>query len=118
MSTHKSIQIKKHPLNKKQNITNFVLQPDYYKDSKSEDKKGFDRYERIYEELNKTNGVVKDENAAMDILSIVGRRNWENDDGNGCTVHSAVYNLTDKTMLFVPNEHYTDKDAVYTFSFE
>lgn len=99
-------------------ITNFVIQPDYYNDSPSEDKKGFDRYEKIYEELNKTNGIVKDENAAMDILSIVGRRTWKNDDGNGCTVHSAVYNLTDKTMLFVPNENYTDSQAIYTFSFE
>ena len=99
-------------------ITNFVLQPDYYKDSESDDKNGADRYDRIYEELNKTNGIVKDENAAMDILAIVGRRDWNNDDGNGITVHSAVYNLTDKTMLFVPNENYTDSSAIFSFKFE
>lgn len=99
-------------------VTNFVLQPDYYKDSESDDKNGVDRYDRIYEELNKTNGVVKDENAAMDILAIVGRRDWNNDDNNGCTVHSAVYNLTDKTMLFVPNENYTDSSAIFSFKFE
>lgn len=99
-------------------ITNFIIQPGYYNDSPAEDKKGYDRYERIYEELNKTNGVVKDEEAAMDILSIVGRRSWKNDDGNGCTVHSVVYNLTDKTVMWIPNENYDDPDAVFTFSFE
>ena len=98
-------------------ITNFVLQPDYYVDSPADDKKGYDRYERIYEELFKTDGIVADENAAMDILSIVGRRSWKNDDGNGCTVHSAVYNLTDKTVTWVPNENFDDPDAVFTFGF-
>lgn len=99
-------------------ITNFVLQPGYYADSPAEDQKGLDRYERIYEELNLTGGIVADEAAAMDILGIVGRRTWKNDDGNGCTVHSAVYNLTDRTMMWVPNENYGDPAAVYTFSLE
>lgn len=99
-------------------ITNFVIQPGYYDGSAPEEKKGYDRYVRIYEELDKTNGVVKDEQAAMDVLSIVGRRTWDNDDDNGCTVHSVVYNLTDKTMLWVPNENYTDSSAVFQFSFE
>lgn len=87
-------------------ITNFVIQPDYYAGSAVQDKKGVDRYERIYEELNRTGGIVKDEKAAMDILQIVGRRNWNNDDNNGCTVHSVVYNLTNKSMLWVPNENF------------
>lgn len=99
-------------------ITNFVIQPGYYDESPAEDKKGYDRYERIYEELNKTNGIVEDEEAAMDILGIVGRRTWKNDDGNGCTVHSVVYNLTDKTMMWIPNENYDDPDAVFTFGLE
>lgn len=99
-------------------ITNFIIQPGYYDDSPVEDKKGYDRYERIYQELNKTNGVVKDEKAAMDILGIVGRRTWKNDDGNGCTVHSVVYNLTDKTMMWIPNENYDDPNAVFTFKIE
>lgn len=97
-------------------ITNFIIQPGYYADSAETEKKGYDRYERLYEELNKTNGLLADEKAAMDVLSIVGRRTWKNDDGNGCTVHSAVYNLTDKTMMWVPNENYDDPTAVYTFS--
>lgn len=99
-------------------ITNFIIQPGYYDDSPAEDKKGYDRYKRIYQELNKTNGVVKDEKAAMDILGIVGRRTWKNDDGNGCTVHSVVYNLTDKTMMWIPNENYDDPNAVFTFKIE
>ena len=99
-------------------ITNFIIQPGYYDDSPAEDKKGYDRYERIYQELNKTNGVVKDEKAAMDILGIVGSRTWKNDDGNGCTVHSVVYNLTDKTMMWIPNENYDDPNAVFTFKIE
>lgn len=97
-------------------ITNFIIQPGYYDDSEPSDKKGYDRYERIYEELNSTNGIVEDEEAAMDILEIVGRRTWNNDDGNGCTVHSVVYNLTDKTMMWVTNENYDDESAIFTFS--
>ena len=99
-------------------ITNFIIQPNYYDGSPATEKKGYDRYTRIYEELDAAGGVVKDEWAAMDILGIVGRRTWNNDDGNGCTVHSAVYNLTDRTMLWIPNENYDDPEAIFTFSFE
>lgn len=97
-------------------VTNFVLQPGYYDGVPAEEKKGADRYDRLYEELQKTDGQVADEQAAMDILQIVGRRSWNNDDGNGCTVHSAVYNLTDKSMLWVSNENYDDPTAIFTFS--
>lgn len=97
-------------------ITNFVLTPGYYDGCAPEEKRGYDRYEKIYEILSQTNGVAADENAAMDVLAAVGRRTRDNDDGNGCTVHSAVYNLTDKTMVWVPNENYTDPSAWYTFS--
>lgn len=98
-------------------VTNFIIQPGYYDASEPEDKKGYDRYERIYEELNKTNGIVKDEWGAMNILRIVGRRSWNNDDSNSCTVHSVVYNLTDKTMMWIPNENYDESDAVFKFGF-
>ena len=94
-------------------ITNFIVNPSYYDQSAPKDKKGYDRYERIYQELAATNGVVADEQAAMDILAIVGRRSWNNDDSNGCTVHSVVYNLTDKTAMWVPNENYDDPTAVF-----
>ena len=77
---------------------------------------GYDRYIRLYEELKKTEGIVKDDAAAMNLLAIVGRREWNNDDKNGCTVHSAVYNLTDKTVMWVPNEHYGDEDSTFEFN--
>ncbi len=96
-------------------ITNFIIQPGYYADSPEEDKKGYDRYEEIYKNLNAVNGIVADEQAAMDVLQTVGRRTWKNDDKNGCTVHSAVYNLTNKTVTWVPNERYGDPDSVFTF---
>ena len=99
-------------------ITNFVLQPGYYDGVPAEEKKGADRYDRLYEELQKTNALVADEQGATDILSIVGRRSWNNDDSNGCTVHSAVYNLTKKSVLWVSNENYDDPTAIYTLSLE
>ena len=94
-------------------ITNFILQPGYY--GSDAEKKGLDRYDRIYEQLSAADGVVADEKAAMDILASVGRRNWDNDDPNSITVHSVVYNLTKKTVYWVANEHYGE--AAYTFSF-
>ena len=99
-------------------ITNFVLQPEYYADSPADDKKGVDRYPRLWEELNCTNGQLADDQAAMELLRIVGRRSWDNDDANGCTVHSVVYNLTDRTMLWVSNENFDDPSAIFTFGFE
>ena len=99
-------------------ITNFIVNPGYYDQSETEDKKGYDRYARIYQELSTTNGIVANEQAAMDILATVGRRTWKNDDGNGCTVHSVVYNLTEKTMLWVSNENYDDPSAIFKMSLE
>ena len=99
-------------------ITNFVLQPGYYEGVPAENKKGADRYDRLYEELQAIDGVVADEQGAMDILESVGRRSWDNDDKNSCTVHSGVYNLTDKSVLWVTNENYDDPTAVFTFSLE
>lgn len=99
-------------------ITNCLIQPGYYDDSDAAQRKGYDRYTKIYEVLSETDGIVEDDQAAMDVLAAVGRRSWDNDDGNGCTVHSAVYNLTDKTVLWVPNENYDDESAVFEFSFE
>lgn len=95
-------------------ITNFIIQPDYYENEN--DRKGYDRYLQIYDDLKKSDGIVADEEAAMDILATIGRRSWKNDDKNGCTVHSAVYNLTQKTVLWVSNENFNDESAVFEFS--
>ena len=80
--------------------------------------KGLDRYERIHSRLKEAGGVLEDEEAAMDILAEVGRRNWKNDDKNGCTVHSAVYNLTDKSVLWVGNEHFGEEAYTFKYSLE
>ena len=66
--------------------------------------KGLDRYEHLAAALRQTNGVVADKNAAMDLLASVGRRTWNNDDSNSNTIHSVVYDLTDKSVLWVGNE--------------
>lgn len=94
-------------------VTNFIVkdQDAYYTDNDS--KPGYGRYEHIYNSLKSTGGVVSDENDAMRILGEVGQRTFGG--GGGCTVHSAVYNLTRKTVLWVSNECYTDKTAVYSY---
>lgn len=51
----------------------------------------------------------------MDILASVGRRSW-NSNGEHLTVHSAIYNLSQKKVYWVPNENYNDPEAWFTFS--
>lgn len=98
-------------------ITNFIIQPGYYDNVPAEEKKGADRYDRLYEDLFPINGVVENEAHAMDILSHVGRRDWNKQgDSNSITVHSVVYNLTDKTVLWIPNENYNDPESVFTYT--
>lgn len=93
-------------------ITNFIVKDhDSYYESE-EDKFGWDRYQHIYDRLSATGGVVENEDAAMTILSEVGRRK-----AGGVTVHSVVYNLTKKTVLWVANENYDDATAIYEYSF-
>ncbi len=103
-----------------QSVTNFLLTPGYYLGTDNnlveEEMYGLDRYDFINGKLAETKGVVKDEQAAMDILAGVGRRTWG--EGGGCTVHSAIYNLTKKTVLWVANENYGDRTAYYQYSFE
>ena len=98
-------------------VTNFIVngQDTYYTDNDA--KPGYDRYEHIYNRLHEANGVLENENAAMEILKEVGRRTWKPNE-TGCTVHSAVYNLTQKTVLWVSNENYGDKSATFGYSFE
>ena len=99
-------------------VTNFIIAPGYYNGASSKPKNGYDRYAKLYHLLGKTDGIVKDEQAAMDILSVIGRRTWNNDDGNGCTVHSAVYNMTDKSVLWVSNENFDDETAIFRLGFD
>lgn len=97
-----------------QTITNFIITPGYYVDG--EEMPGLDRYEYINGQLAEVGGIVADEQAAMDILQAVGRRTWNG--GGGVTVHSVVYNLTQKTVYWVANENYGDSTATWYYSFE
>ena len=96
-------------------VTNFIKTPGYY-DGTTAEMKGLDRYEHLAAALQETDGIVADKNAAMDLLASVGRRTWNNDDSNSNTVHSVVYDLTDKSVLWVGNEHYGEE--AYTFGFQ
>ena len=96
-------------------VTNFIKTPGYY-DGTTAEMKGLDRYEHLTAALRETDGIVADKNAAMDLLASVGRRTWNNDDSNSNTVHSVVYDLTDKSVLWVGNEHYGEE--AYTFEFQ
>lgn len=96
-------------------VTNFIVNPGYYDGISSEEQKGLDRYEHIHERLKENGGIFQDEADAMTLLSEVGRRTWNNDDKNSCTVHSVVYNLTEKTVLWTGNEHYGEDGYVFTF---
>ena len=98
-----------------QGVTNFIKTPGYY-DGTTAEMKGLDRYEHLAAALRETDGIVADKDAAMDLLASVGRRTWNNDDSNSNTVHSVVYDLTDKSVLWVGNEHYGEE--AYTFEFQ
>ena len=111
--------------NEFQYITNFIVTPDYYENEEfRKDEQGKDRYDEIEKMINpdgtNTKGVVKDEAEALKILQTVGRRNWDKvngeTDGNGCTVWSALYNLTEKTVTWVGNEQFDNPNACFTFS--
>ena len=108
--------------NRFQYITNFIVTPGYYE--ADEDKKGLDRYDAIEQKINldgtNPDGVIT-KDTAMDVLKTVGRRKWDRrngeSDANGITVWSALYDLTNKTAVWVSNEEFDNPDAVFTFDF-
>lgn len=97
-------------------VTNFILQPDYY--PSMDEAKGYDRYAFITDKLAPTDGIIEDEQAAMDILHGVGRRTWvvEGDKTKGTTVHSTVYNLTNLTSYWIANEHWDSPEHTLHYS--
>lgn len=98
-----------------QSITNFIITPGYYEDiTDASVANGVDRYDFINGKLGATGGIVQDEQVAMDILAGVGRRAWN----GGVTVHSVVYNLTQKTVYWIGNENYSDPSARWYYSLE
>lgn len=103
-------------------ITNFILQPEYYELSKEDEINGLVRYNMLYNALDTSNGIVADETDGMKLLQAVGQRKRNKDQGKEInqktwiTNHSIIYNLTDKTVLWVSNENYDDENAVFRFS--
>lgn len=93
-----------------QAVTNFIVEEGYYEES--DEKAGYDRYEYLTENLEASDGIVKDEEEAMGLLKGVGRRTWlvDGDVTKGTTIHSAVYNLTDGTSYWVANENYGSEE--------
>lgn len=73
---------------------------------------GLDRYEYLANSLAGTEGIISDEDAAMDLLAAVGRRSW-NPERESITVHSVVYNLTRRTAIWVGNEHFGEESYTY-----
>lgn len=100
-----------------QAVTNYVIAEGYYDGVDDESKMpGLDRYGYIMDKLDETQGIIADEEAAMQILNDVSRRDWEA--APGLTIHSVVYNLTDKTVYWVGNEHYGEDGYVFHFDFD
>lgn len=95
-----------------QTVTNYILTPGYYDGEAEESMTGLDRYEHITSALEDAGGVLAGDEAAMELLSQVGRRSW-NPEGDTVTVHSVIYNLTDRTAVWVGNEHYGDAAHTY-----
>ena len=67
-----------------------------------------------------TQGIIS-KDKALDILQRVGRRNWDNvigsSDKNGITVWSALYDLTNKKLVWVSNEEFDNPNAIFEFDF-
>lgn len=98
-------------------ITNFIIQPEYYK-VYDKDLTGWERYNIIYDELSKSDGLVADEMAAMDILHKVSQRTVRPDrnaDDFVLTIHSVIYNLDNLTTLWCGNEQYDDKEGMFRY---
>ena len=99
-------------------VTNFIIQPGYYKVYDTDHLTGWDRYNIIYEKKKKNGGLVADEMAAMDILHKVSQRTVRpnrNADDFVLTIHSVIYNLDNLTTLWCGNEQYADKEVMFQY---
>ena len=99
-------------------VTNFIVKPGYYDLTKPSDRADDGRYDSLYSTLGGTNGIVAHEHAGMDILRSVSRRTLKPGIFDSITAHSVIYNMTDKTALFIPFEHYGDEGSVFHFAFD
>lgn len=95
-------------------ITNFVIIDGYY--DEGDEKKGMDRYEILRNILLENGGIFGSENDAMEGLHAASKRNLLGPESVKITVHSAVYNLTDRTAVWIGNEHYGEEDRLVRLS--
>lgn len=110
----------KEATNDFQYITNFIVTPGYYSEGGTQ--AGLDRYNKIESMINpdgtNTDGVMTKEQA-LDVLQTVGRRKWDSENGvsdsNTITVWSVLYDLTNKTMIWVSNESFGDSKNIFEF---
>lgn len=108
--------------NEFQYITNFIVTPAYY--NSDENKGGLDRYLQIESMINpdgtNTKGVMIEE-AALNVLETVGRRKWDNRNGesdkNGTTVWSTLYNLTNRSVTWVSNEEFDEPTSIFHIAY-
>lgn len=109
--------------NEFQYITNFLITPGYY--MSDEEKAGYDRYLQIEKQINpdgnNTKGLMTKEEG-LAILETVGRRKWDaaqgESDGNGITVWSALYDLTEKSGIWVSNEEFNNEEAIFNIKLD
>ena len=88
-------------------ISNFILTKNYYQNEK--DKKGLDRYSFMYQYLSEHNEGKISKQEAIELLKILGRRDWNkkhNQSVNRITPWSVLYDLSEKSMIWVPNEEF------------
>lgn len=93
-----------------QYLTNYVISDGYYDGIDSSAMQGLKRYEIL--KKNVSDSGIRDEDVAMNILSKVGCRSLEFE-RNDVTVWSMVCNLSQKTVRWIFNEHYGDKNNEY-----
>lgn len=67
-----------------------------------------------------TKGVMTEE-AALNVLETVGRRKWDNRNGesdkNGTTVWSTLYNLTNRSVTWVSNEEFDEPTSIFHIAY-
>ena len=96
-----------------QAVSNYILLPDYY--SENEKRHGVENVAIMEETLAAGDHAVTDEQAAMDIMESVSKKGMGVSGISGVTVHSVIYNLTEKTALWIGSEHYGEKAYTRTF---
>ena len=97
--------------------SNYIIKEGYYPNGIPY---GHDINLYVHDKLSPNNGIVKDVNEAMNILSGVAREKhadkFEGISGER-TVWSVVYNLSNKTVTFIDNEKYDEDNYKLEFKF-